>query len=81
MLGEDEQEGEGGEAERRQAAAEQEGPAAAADREAHARRSDPYTSSALQSVNQTSYLYHSQGCRCMCVVCVFLQQTQCLNLN
>ena len=37
MLGE-EQDGEGSEAERRQAAAEQEGPAAAADREAHARR-------------------------------------------
>ena len=37
MLGE-EQEGEGSEAERRQAAAQQEGLAAAADREAHARR-------------------------------------------
>ena len=46
MLGEDEQEGEGGEAERRQAAAEQEGLAAAADREAHARRSARHTSCA-----------------------------------
>ncbi len=39
MLGEEEQEEVGSEADRRQAAAEQEGPAAAADREAHARRS------------------------------------------
>ena len=38
MLGEEAQEGEADEAERRQAAAAQEGPAAAADREAHARR-------------------------------------------
>ena len=40
MLGE-EQAGEAGEAENRQAAAQQEGPAAAADREAHARRFAP----------------------------------------
>ena len=39
MLGEEEQEADGSEAGRRQAAAEQEGLAAAADREAHARRS------------------------------------------
>ena len=58
MLGEDDQEGEGSEAERRQAAAKQEGPAAAADREAHARRSACHTHP--QTATETSGM---QGCR------------------
>lgn len=58
MLGEDDQEGEGSEAERRQAAAKQEGPAAAADREAHARRSACHTHH--QTATETSGM---QGCQ------------------
>ena len=85
MLGEEAQEGEADEAERRQAAAAQEGPVAAADREAHARRFDSHEST-LHYVHYVSdktclllpmarvsicLCAYLQLCRISCFCCTF----------